>query len=250
MSSTYNRDLQKLLKQMRDLRRRVAQREQSDMTRFRENNSNTTSSAVRDARSAHSRISKAEEDSRVRMTDPSRAAAGTGQYGPKVPKGRLRGPNGRLVAPSQTRDTEFAGPARDAAKADKPKKADAQAPAPPAPRLPAPTSGRGGSRTAPRKTPSKPNYSQQAATADVRPSRKKDKGVPLRSDFSDIGGRLGAALGGAQDAILSERDIKKIKNGMNYGSEDTNDYKVKSPDYSAKAAAAKRLMQKKKKKED
>ena len=88
------------------------------------------------------------------------------------------------------------------------------------------------------------NYSSQAASADVRPAGKKpSKG--LRSDFSDIGGRLAAALGGAQDEILKER---KIKRGMNYGSEDTNDYKVKAPDFSAKAAAAKRLRKKKEEK--
>lgn len=227
--SQYGKDYQSLVKQLKELRKRIAKREQADQQRLNTSNPNRVSAVQRDIQKAQARQQRAQDNFSATQTGIKRRRYPTAQETRDAADSRSgvssSSSSSSSNKPKKTKyptaaETRAAAAARRAAASSSSSSSGSS------------SSSSSGRRTSGQYAVNAPDYSSSAAKADNK--SKEAKG--LRADFSDVGGRLGAALGAAQDAILAER---KIKRGLNYGSEDTNDYSLSSkPDYSGKAAKA------------
>jgi len=227
--STYSSDYQRILKELREMRKRLARREQSDLKRFKDSNPDSTSAIQRDHKTALDRQQK--ESDKFRQS--------TGQQPKKVSYPVQRG------SATPPRQTKYPTAAEIRAAAQ---------------RGSGSSSGSGSSGSS-----SSSSGSSSQRTRATPAEKKPDPRKGLRSNFDGMG-RLGKALAATQDAILDQRGIKKGKSDLEYSVENATDYSkqaakasrskrkpdvdtdqylgLTAPDYSQKAAKAKRKKKK------
>ena len=190
--STYSSDYQRILKELREMRKRLARREQSDLKRFKDSNPDSSPAIQRDHKTALDRQQK--ESDKFRQS--------TGQQPRKVSYPVQRG------SASTPRKTKYptAAEIRAAAQAS------------------AGTSSGSGSSGSGSSSSGSSNRKPRATPAGKKPDPRKG----LRSSFDGMG-RLGKALAATQDAILDERGIKKVSLILSTRSKHATDYSSKLP---------------------